>query len=76
MTGGTGNQKKQQDHSDHRIVNIIKNTQQSPGKLRRLAVTDSSERPPVLGGVKNSYHYYHSKPIKQSHKEFTFFFFF
>ena len=41
-TGGIGNQKKNQDHSDYSIVKINMNTKKSPGVQRRLAVPQSS----------------------------------
>ena len=38
-TGGTGNQWKNQNHSDYSNIEISKNTEESPGELRRLAIT-------------------------------------
>ena len=49
-TGRVENQKTNQDNS---IVDISKNTEKSPGDLRRLATTDTSERPSANGGMKN-----------------------
>ena len=40
-TGRVGNQRKNQDHP---IVEISPNTQNSPGDLRRLAVTQTPEK--------------------------------
>ena len=41
-TRGIRDQKKHQDHTDHRIVKIDLNNQMSPGDLRRLAATLTS----------------------------------
>ena len=38
MTMTPGNQRRNQDHTNHNIVKIGLNTQKSPGDLRRLAV--------------------------------------
>ena len=38
-TGGSRNQKENQDHRDYSIAEIVWNTENSPGGLRRLAVT-------------------------------------
>ena len=40
-TGGLGNKRTSGDHPNNRIVKIGKNTEKSPGDLRRLAVTQT-----------------------------------
>ena len=40
-TGEIGNEKKKQNHPDNNTVEICKNTKKSPGKLRRLTVTQT-----------------------------------
>ena len=42
------------NHPDNIIIKICQNTEKSPGDLRRLAVTNSSEEPSANAGVKNS----------------------
>ena len=49
-TGGYGYKKSNGDHPNYYIVEIGQNTEQSPGNLRRLAVTQI----PVNADVKNS----------------------
>ena len=41
-TGGLGNERTGEDHSNYNIVEISQNTEKSPGDLRRLAVTQTS----------------------------------
>ena len=41
-TGGLGNKKKSGDHPNYSFVEISKNTEKSPGDLRRIAVTQTS----------------------------------
>ena len=43
-TAGTGAYRKNRNHIDHRMVKISLNTKQSPGDLKRLAVTQTSEK--------------------------------
>ncbi len=51
-TEGIGNQRKNQDHTEHSIVKIGKTTQKTPGDPRICADTQTS---PVKTGVKNSH---------------------
>ena len=49
-TGDLGNKRTCGDHSNN---SIVENTEKSPGDLRRLAHTDSCEKPSAIAGVKN-----------------------
>ena len=40
-TGGIGNYRKNRNHTDYSISEIVHNTEKSPGDLRRLAVTQT-----------------------------------
>ena len=42
-TGWIGNQRKNRDHPDYRIVKISLNTEQNPGALRRFAVSHTPQ---------------------------------
>ena len=53
--GRVGNRRMIQDHPNYSIIEIGKNTEKTPGDLRRLgSYSDSSERPSANAGVKNS----------------------
>ena len=41
VIGGTGNQRKNGDHIDHRIAEIDENTSNSPGDQMRLVATQT-----------------------------------
>ena len=43
-TSGHGNKRKSGDHPNDCIIKIGQNTEKSPGALKRLAVTQTSER--------------------------------
>ena len=43
-TGGFGNKRTSRDHPDYSIIKISQNTEESPGDLRRLAVTKTPVR--------------------------------
>ena len=40
-TGGLGNKRKSGDHPNYCIIEIVQNTEKSPGDLRRLGVTQT-----------------------------------
>ena len=43
-TGGLGNKRTSGDQPNYYIIEISQNTEKSPGDLRRLAVTQTSEK--------------------------------
>ena len=43
-TGGLGNKRMSGDHPNYYIIKISQNTEKSPRDLRRLAVTQTSEK--------------------------------
>ena len=49
-TGECGNEKTSGDHLNYCIIEIGQNTEESPGDLRRLAHSDSNERPSANAG--------------------------
>ena len=51
---GLGNKRTNRDHPNYDIVKIGQNTDKSPGDLRRLAVTQTSEKQSVKTCVENS----------------------
>ena len=52
-TGVTGNLRKNVDHSDHSIVQIVENTESILQTWKDLLL-EPNERPPAYAGVKNS----------------------
>ena len=44
VTGGLRNKKKNGGHPNYSIMKITQNTEESPGHLRRIAVTQTAER--------------------------------
>ena len=50
-TGGLGNKRTSEDHSNDSIIKIGSNTKKNRGDMRRLAVSDSSEKPSANAGV-------------------------
>ena len=52
VTEGTEDQRKNQDHLDPSIIKINWNPEKSPGDLRRLAVIQTCEKPPVRDVLK------------------------
>ena len=54
-TGGIGNKRTNGDHPNYSIVQIGQNTEKSPGDLKTLAVTQTSEKKPSANtDMKNS----------------------
>ena len=41
VAGGVGNKKTNRYHSNYSIIEVVQNTEKSPGDLRRLAVTQT-----------------------------------
>ena len=53
-TGGLENKRTSGDHPNYYIIETGQNNEKSSGDLRRLAVTQTSERPSANADVKNS----------------------
>ena len=54
VMGRFGYRKTSRHHPNYSIINVGHNTEKSPGDLKRLAVTQTTDTPPVNAGMKNS----------------------